>query len=414
MKILHLNYFDINGGAARAAYRIHHALRTSGVDSTMFVNIAAAGDWTVESPVRGWHKIASLVRPQVGKLVGKLLRTQNPVIHSPAVLSASLVKRINQSDADVVHLHWICSEMLSVADIGRIQKPIVWTLHDMWAFCGAEHLAWDQRWREGYRRDNRPAHESGFDLNRWTWERKRKHWQRPMQIVTPSRWMGECVSDSALMKNWPVNVVPNCLDTEQWQPIPQVLARQLLGLPVDVPLVLFGTAGANADHNKGFDLMACSLEHLRGEIPGLELVILGQLAPRIPLNLGFHVHYTGYLHDDLTLRALYSAVNMLVIPSRIENLPNTGIEALACGTPVVAFDTGGMSDIVRHLATGYLAKAFDTIDMANGIKWILTDSQMLVRLGLNARRDAVNNFNCQKVANQYIAVYKQAQFYSDH
>ncbi len=371
LKVLQINYSDINGGAARAAYRIHHALRVGGVDSTMWVNVAAAGDWTVEGPSTKWIKATLRVRPQIAGLLRKCLHTENPIIHSPSILPSNWVKRLNSSIADVVHLHWVQGEMLSIADIGRIEKPVVWTLHDMWAFCGAEHVAWDERWREGYRRDNRPTHESGFDLNRWTWERKRKHWKRPIQIVTPSRWLANCVHESALMRDWPVSVIPNCLDTERWKPMKQALARELLGLPDDVPLILFGSHGANGAHHKGFDLLLAALGHLRGQIPGLELVIFGQLMPRNPPDLGFPIHCTGHLHDDLSLRALYSAADALVVPSRQDNLPNTAIEAQACGTPVVAFNIGGLVDIVEHQRTGYLAKAFETEDLAEGIRWVL-------------------------------------------
>lgn len=195
MKVIHLNHSDISGGAARAAYRIHHSLREAGVDSRMWVNKATAGDWTVDGPATKVAKALAAVRGHAASPLVTTLKTGNPIIHSPAILPSQWVKRINASDADIVHLHWVQGEMLSIADIGRIEKPIVWTLHDMWAFCGAEHLAWDDRWREGYRRDNRPPHESGFDLNRWTWQRKRKHWQQPMHIVTPSQWLGDCVRE---------------------------------------------------------------------------------------------------------------------------------------------------------------------------------------------------------------------------
>ena len=117
--------------------------------------------------------------------------------------------------------------MLSIADISRIRRPIVWTLHDMWAFCGAEHYATDRRWSFGYRRDNRPDDERGFDLNRNTWLRKRKHWTRPLQIVCPSKWLADCVVSSALMSDWPLAVVPNPIDTDVWQPIDRRLARHL-------------------------------------------------------------------------------------------------------------------------------------------------------------------------------------------
>ncbi len=404
MKVKLLNHSDINGGAARAAYRIHHALRDSGVDSTMWVNQATAGDWTVEGPTRKLGKIVARIRPQIADIITKTLRTENPIIHSPAIFPAHWVKRINQSDADVVHLHWVAGEMLSMADIGRIDKPIVWTLHDMWAFCGAEHVAWDERWREGYRRDNRPAHELGFDLNRWTWKRKQKHWKRPIQIVTPSRWLACCVRESALMRDWPVSVIPNCLDTDRWKPMEQTLARELLGLPADMPLVLFGSFGANASHHKGFDLLTDALRHLRGVISELELVVFGQLAPRKPPDLGFPIHYIGHLHDDLSLRALYSATDAVVVPSRQEAFGQTASEAQACGTPVVAFNIGGLPDIVRHLRTGYLAKAFETEDLAAGIRWIFQHSDK-AKLRNSARKYAVQFFNPKVVAKQYRAIY---------
>lgn len=410
MRVIHFNHSDINGGAARAAYRIHHCLRDAGVESQMWVNQALAGDWTVQGPASKPEKVLAVLRRQFAGQLRRTLKTGNPITHSPAVLPSQWVKRINQSDAEIVHLHWVAGELLSIADIGRIEKPIVWTLHDMWAFCGAEHYTEDFRWCEGYRRDNRPAHESGFDLNRWTWQRKRKHWQRPMHIVTPSHWLADCARESPLMRDWPVSVVRYYLDAERWRPLEQGLARELLALPDNnVPLLLFGATGGGRDPRKGFDLLLEALGHLRGQIPGLELVVFGQLAPHDPPDLGFVIHYTGHLHDDLSLRALYSAADVLVVPSRQDNLPNTAVEAQVCGTPVVAFDIGGLPDIVEHQRTGYLAKAFETEDLAKGIGWVLGQirGSTCGGHGMTAitRERAVSLFSNTVVAEQYQAVY---------
>lgn len=401
MKVIHLNHSDTIGGAARAAYRIHHSLRAADVDSQMWVNRATAGEWTVDGPETKAAKAFAAVRRDAVTPLVKTLKTRNPIIHSPAILPSSWVKRIYASDADIVHLHWVQGEMLSIADIGRIRKPIVWTLHDMWAFCGAEHYTDEFRWRETYRRTNRPQYESGFDLNRWTWERKRKHWKRPMQIVTPSRWLADCVRESVLLRDWPVSVIPNCLDTERWKPMEQALARELLGLPADLPLILFGAMGGGRDLRKGFDLLTGALEHLRGEIPGLELVIFGQLASRNPPDLSFRTHYLGHLHDDLSLRALYSAADALVVPSRQEAFGQTASEAQACGTPVVAFNIGGLPDIVDHQRTGYLGKPFDTEDLARGIKWILEEGSRTA-IKARAREKAVRCFSNPVVSAKYI------------
>lgn len=428
MKIIQLNYSDINGGAARAAYRIHHALRRAGIDTRMLVNHATAGDWTVDGPASKMEKLVVMLREHIGGQLRHTLKTGNPIIHSPAFLPSRWPARLNASEVDLVHLHSTAGEMLSVADIGCIRKPLLWTLHDMWAFCGAEHYTEEFRWLDGYRKDNRPVYESGFDLNRWTWARKRKHWQRPFQIVTPSRWLADCARQSTLMRDWPIVVIPNALDTDLWQPIQKRLARELLVLPQDEPLMLFGAMGGGRDPRKGFDLLVTALRHLRGEIKGMRLLVFGQLAPKESPDLGFPVHYTGHLHDDLSLRAIYSAADALVIPSRQDNLPNTAVEALACGTPVIAFDSCGMPDIVDHQHTGYLARAFDTEDLAQGIRWVMqahddaisdhsgtVKSQSVTNganetatqswLGINARQQAVARFSYPVVADEYARLY---------
>jgi len=408
LKISMLSYSDGVGGAARATYRIHQALLRHGLDSQMYVNVARTGDRTVKGPSGKLGKAWPYFRMAHGDLAAMLLKTANTVMHSPAILPSSWPSRLNQSDADVVHMHWINHEMLSLGGIGKIKKPIVWTLHDMWAFCGAEHYTQDIRWREGYLRNNRPDYESGFDLNRWTWRRKQKHWKHPFHITTPSHWLAECVRQSVLMRDWPVNVIPNCIDTTVWEPVEQGLARRLLNLPPDVPLILFGALGGSRDPRKGFDLLSDTLKHLQGQIPGLELVVVGQLAPGKPVELGFPVHYLGRLYDDLTLRIVYSAADLTIIPSRQDNLPNAGLESQACGTPVVAFDTCGLPDIVQHKHTGYLAKAFDTADMAEGVRWIIADADVNMGMRLAARKRAMELWAPDVVAPQYLNLYKNA------
>ena len=338
MKILHLNRSDV-GGAGRATYRIHNALRSVAIDSTMWVIHTAMSDWTVANPLSPSDRLISRFTPYISNLCTKFLRTENHIIHSPAIFPSPWLKYINDSDYDLVNLHWIGAEMLSIKDLSLINKPLVWTLHDMWPICGAEHVSFDMRWRDGYTASNRPNHESGFDLNRWTWNRKFRHWKHPIQIVTPSRWLASCVRESCLMKDWPVTVIPNCLDTERWKPIKRDLARDLLGLPRNVPFVMFGAygAGANASFHKGFDLLISSLEYLKKKINGLELIVFGQSEPKSPPDFGLPVRYVGFLQDDLSLRTLYSAVDLVVVPSRVESFCQTASEAHACGTPGVAF-----------------------------------------------------------------------------
>jgi glycosyltransferase involved in cell wall biosynthesis len=253
---------------------------------------------------------------------------------------------------------------------------------------------------------NRPNYESGFDLNKFTWQRKQKHWKRPIHIVTPSCWLANCVKQSALMRDWPVFIVPNAIDTDQWQPINQRVARRLMRLPEDGPLILFGAMSGNNNPIKGFDLLAAALKGLQGKLFDLRLAIFGQLSPESPLDLGFPIHFRGHLYDDISLNLLYSAADLTVVPSRIEAFGQTASEAHACGTPVVAFETSGLSDIVEHLRTGYLAEPFDVEDLAQGICWVL-DQKESGELSANARTRAVAQFSYPVVAEQYQRVYSE-------
>jgi glycosyltransferase involved in cell wall biosynthesis len=374
----------------------------------MLVSEAWADDWTVQGPGTRIGRFAPRLRNGLSQLCARVLNPGHAGLQSAAWVPSRWAAVLNKSDADVVHLHWINNEMMSITDIGKLQKPVVWTLHDMWAFCGAEHYTQNLRWKEGYSRRNCPPSETGFDLNRWTWRRKVKHWRRPIQVVTPSVWLQKCVKESVLMRDWPVTVVPNTIDTNKWSPIERTLARRLLGLPSDARLLVFVAFGGANDQRKGFDLLANALPYLGLELLGFELVVVGQMAPREPLDLGFPVRYLGHLHDDISLRLTYSAADGVVIPSRCENLPNIGLEANACGTPVIAFNVGGLPELVQQQKTGYLAKPFDLVDLATGIRWVIEDSTRNATLGIAARKRAVEKWSYAVVASAYKAVYEKA------
>ena len=189
-----------------------------------------------------------------------------------------------------------------------------------------------------------------------------------------------------------------------------MLARQIIGLPQDCLLLMFGAIGGGSDQHKGFDLLA--LSQLRNQsslqMQSLQLIVFGQLAPQSPPRLGFPVHYTGHLHDDLSLRALYSAADVMVIPSRQDNLPNTGLEAHACGTTVVAFNTGGLPDIVDDRVTGALAEPFDPVSLASSISWVLENEQRRRVMGAAARERAERLWNPARIAALYAEVYENA------
>ena len=412
MQIIHASYSDLSGGAARAAYRIHRCLLQAKIDSRMQVLSKRSDDPTVTGNSSKIGRITTEIRTGLGLLAKKTIKSSDPVRYSAGIIPSNWVKSFHASDADVINLHWVGAETLSIREIGQIRKPIVWTFHDMWAFCGAEHYTSDglnARWREGYRVDNRPKDESGFDLNRWTWERKRRNWKYPFHIVCPSNWLADCVRNSALMADCPVSVIPNPLDLDSFRPIEKTLARQLLNLPQQRSLILFGALGGTNDPRKGIDLLLQAIGFLETQqLKDIEIVIFGQSAPAQVPKLGFPIRYTGHLADDISLALLYSAADVFVAPSRQDNLPNTVVEAIACGTPTVAFKIGGMPDLIEHRVSGYLAQPYEAEDLAIGIQWVLQQQKESKSLSLAARRHAEYMFDPVRVAQQYVTVYKEA------
>lgn len=432
MNILHVNAADIDGGAARAAYRIHRSLvdhgQLYGLQSQMRVISRLTDDTTVISGApAGQSAVWRKLQPRLSQQHRRGFRTGSPTLHSiawPATgLRWELQQRQHEGQAELIHLHWLGDATLSIEEIGRLPIPLVWTLHDQWAFCGAEHYtsppqpgesaSSDERFALGYTPASRPSHESGPDLNRRTWLRKRRAWRRPMQIVCTSTWLAGCARRSVLMNSWPVTLIPYPIDLGVWAPLDQGQARALLQLPLDVPLVLFGAMGGTADPRKGADLLLEALQLLRTHVAGtpleqLELVVFGQSRPSQPPDLGFPIHYSGRLHDDLSLRLLYTAADVMVVPSRQEAFGQTASEAHACGTPVVAFSTGGLLDIIDNRVTGVLAKSFDTASLAVAIRWVLEDPERRRQLGAAARQRAERLWNPELVAGLYAEVYRQS------
>jgi glycosyltransferase involved in cell wall biosynthesis len=415
MKVLHLSTSDSAGGAARSAHRIHAAFAGSGVDSRMQVLYRGTDDPTVQAvPPRGLAaRIGLRLRDRWLARGRRGWHSDNTTLHSFGEAGAGIAGRLDAAAADVLNLHWVPG-LLSIADIGRLAKPLVWTLHDMWAFCGGEHYAPDDasaRFRHGYRTDNRPAGERGPDLDRRAWEAKRRAWMHQrFTVVAPSQWLARCARESVLFAESPVHVVPYAIDAERtWRPVPRAAARAALGLPPAARLVLMGADGGVADPRKGGDLLREAIARVvQAGDDGVELVVYGQARPAGDTAWPCPVHWLGPVRDDRVLVLAYSAADAMVVPSRQDNLPNTALEAQACGTPVVAFDVGGLPDIVVHGETGWLAPAFDTAALAEGVRWAIGDAERARRLSEAARRRALERYAPAMSAERYRAIYEEA------
>ena len=398
----------MDGGAARAAYRLHRALLNENIDSKMLVHKKTSDDHTVIAPTSKFEKGVNLIRPTLDNLPLQQYKNRTQSLFSPAWLPFSQIpKKIAQINPDIVHLHWIAGAMMSVKDLAKIEKPIVWSLHDMWAFTGGEHIDEDQQhYLDRCGNSKVLKSKKDRDLSRTGWERKRQAYAQIdyMTIVGLSGWMHQAAKSSSLLKDKNHIQLHNPIDTTAFAPFNKIEARRLFNLPIDKKLILFGAMNATSDPNKGFEHIFSALQAF--SLENTELVIFGSSQPNIPLSFKQPVHYLGLLHDDVSLRVLYSAADVMVVPSLQENLSNAVMESLACGTPVVAFDIGGNSDMIEHQKNGYLAQPFDTDDLAKGIEWLL-NTPNYQQLCNNARDKVLTHFDSHLVAKQYIALYKE-------
>lgn len=413
MKVLHVNQSDIFGGAARAAYRIHSGLQKLDVESQMLVIDKRSEDESVLTYPLRFNKRKRKLAAKITRLQGSV----NPTLHSINIFPSAIHNVINSSNADIVHLHWINSEMISIAEVAKIKKPMVWTLHDMWAFCGAEHyddLDSPGRYMEEYFASNkRKTHQGRIDIDRWTWRRKKKHWQPNMfHFVAPSRWLADCLHNSALFRGRDARVIPNGLDIEKFFPVEKKNARQKLQLPENKKIILFGSSSPKGNPLKGHQLFEDAVKkYVRQMYPGndyqqdCELVIFGLKKTAYEFQLGMPVRYMGWIEDDAKLALLYAAADIMVNPSKIESFGQTASEAMACGTPVVCFKTSGLSDIVDHKKNGFLAEPFDTEQLALGIGWVIEDEERRRVLGAAARRKVEVCFESTRVVRQYRSFY---------
>lgn len=406
MKILIVNTSDIEGGAARAAYRLHKALLGNKLDSQMLVLSKSGDDFTVHTFLKKSQKILNKLRPALDSI--PIRRYNNKTLFSAAWLPSSvIVNKINSLSPDVVHLHWINAGMIKIEDLAKIKAPIVWSLHDMWAFTGGCHYdelcgAYKNKCGECIVL----ASKKKKDISSKIFNRKQKTYSKIMNmtIVGLSNWLKTCAENSALFQGKKIVNLPNPIDSKVFQAFDKLKARELWGLPKNKKLVLFGAMGATSDPRKGFNELSQALKHLDRD--DIEFVVCGTSTPLNPPNIGCKTHYIGRLSDDVSLVTLYGAVDVMIVPSLQENLSNAIMESLACATPVVGFDIGGNSDLIEHKYNGYLAQPFDTTDLANGIEWVLDNDRYEI-LCSNAREKVIREFDSEIVAEKYIQLYKE-------
>lgn len=408
MKVVTVNAHDIQGGAAKAAYRLHKALIAKKIDSTLLVQFKFSDDFTVEGPQTMGQKIFARIRNFVGIFRMKMYKNKrNTLFSSSKVPFTDVAQRINKLKPDIVHLHWVNAGFLDIKDLVDIEAPIVWTLHDDWPITGGCHIKWDcEKYKE--KCGDCPVLNTGRtnDLSSFLFDRKIKYVPKVknLTLIAVSRWLQECALNSPIYKGRNIVVLPNLIDMDVFSHFDKAMSRQLLKLPSAKRLILFGAMNATDDINKGFSLLLKALEHVPTQ--DVELVIFGSSNPAVPPAFKHKAHYMGQLHDEISLKLIYNAADVMVVPSIQESFGQTAAESMSCGTPVVAFATTGLTDIVDHKVNGYLAVPYDVNDLAEGISWVLyqgVSSELR-----EASIDKVKRcFSSDVVVDRYIELYEQ-------
>ncbi|MBP6385396.1 MAG: glycosyltransferase family 4 protein [Pseudarcicella sp.] len=418
MKILLINTDDFTGGAAIACRRIVKSLTSyTDIQAKILVQESKSGENNIYATNTSWiiKKIA-WIRFVLERLYylpfekTKTLRFAfNPAKFGLDISNHKLVK-----DADILHLNWINGGFLSISKIGKLlklNKPIVWTLHDMWAFTGGCHHSrecnnfqvscgnCEQFIKNPYKND----------LSNKIWNEKNKHFnQTNLTIVTCSNWLGNKAKQSSLFEKHPVVVIPNPIDTNVFKPMNKEVACGKLQISANKKHILFTSMRVEAI-GKGYAYFEKAMNIIKNNFAeqsqDIEILIFGEAKKSDFSSLPFKVNILGKLDNLETIALAYSAAFIFVIPSLEENLPNTIMESMACGTPVVGFNVGGIPEMIDHKKTGYLAQYKSAEDLAMGIYWSLYQADYN-SLSTNSRKKVEENYSEKIVAQKYQELYK--------
>ena len=411
MRVLIINTSDRTGGAAVAANRLMMALINNGVKAKMLVRDKDTDSLTVvslpKSPMNRWRFLWERL------VIFCRLRFQRRHLFEVDIANtgADITRLREFQEADIIHLHWINQGMLSLSGIRQILrsgKPVVWTMHDIWpatAICDAT-LGWRHCTRQCHHWRLLPGGGSRNDLSTTIWQKKRRMIENEsIYFVACSHWLESEAKKSALLDGQKVTSVPNPIDTHIYKRGNKQEARQRLGLPLDKKLILFASQRVT-NENKGMGYLVEACRQL-ADMPQLGVVILGGHAEEVVGQLPLEAYPLGYVNDEQRIVDVYRAADVFVLPSLSENLPNTIMEAMACGVPCVGFRVGGIPEEIDHRKNGYVADYANADDLASGIRWILQEADY-ERLSEQAVHKVVHQYSQRSVSSQNIDGYKQA------
>lgn len=403
--VLYMSTYGNNrGGMSIAATRIHRGLRSIGINSKMLVMGGVGGNGIYAA------------RPLPGEIYG---RTHDDVPLkdypnippfykiSPAIAGIDVSRQIKMLNPRIVQMHWICDGFVKVEDLAKINKKIVWRLSDCWAFTGGCFYTTEcEKYKTSCYNCVRLQSGVNQDLSYSVWKRKEETYAKlDLTVVVPTMWMKEMAKDSALLRDREIVIIPNGIERDVYYPEDKVTARRALGIPLDKKIIVFG-AGSLTNPRKGADLLRDALNKFSPEEKNnLHLIAFGGF--EMPAGFGIPMTFKPFSIDSDRLRYIYSAGDVMIVPSREEAFGQTVTEAMACGLPVVTFLHTGPASAVEHMKSGYLANFANSGDLADGIKWVLADEERLLSLSEAAKRRIETTFDIKIVAGQYQRLYEQ-------
>lgn len=419
MKIVILSTFEIKGGAAIACNRLMQALQKAGVDVKLVVRDKVTNDVNVistgESFIKRKFDFLKFAWERFIIFIHNKFDRSNLFTVSVANTGRNLLKLPEIQEADVINLHWINQGFLSLKDICQLidtGKPIVWTMHDQWSYTGICHYVGNCT---NYKAECRGCfflkNTSKKDLSTKIFSKKKNIYSKAgkFNFVGCSKWIANCARESALVsENIMITSIPNPIDIHVYKPCSKAMARNIFNLPQDKKLILFGAVKVT-DERKGlkFFIDACNelFEHYRLVKENIGIVIFGKEISALKDLFSFPVYGIDYLTNSQDIVMLYNSADIFVTASLEDNLPNTIMESMACGTPCVGFNVGGIPEMIDHKENGYVANYKDSKDLATGISWLLQEADYN-SLSENARKKVLEHYCEDVVAKQYIELYK--------
>lgn len=415
MRVLLINTSDRIGGAAIAANRLMESLKNNGIKAKLLVRDKQTDEISVVGLKKSWTNIIKFVWERFIIWKANHFKKDNLFAVDIANVGTDVTLLPEFKQADVIHLHWINQGMLSLKIIRKILlsgKPVVWTMHDMWPCTGICHHARECTNYETechncqYLTNNGSAHDLSYKIFK---KKKKLYKEAPIVFVACSHWLEDLAQRSALLAGQNIISIPNPINTNLFHPNDKKEARIKSMLPQKGKLLLFGSVKIS-DKRKGIDYFIESCKILNEKYPTLKdelgIVVFGNQSQMLEHILPFRVYPLNFINNDHDLVNVYNAVDLFVTPSLEENLPNTIMEAMACGVPCVGFNIGGIPEMIDHLHNGYVAQYKSSEDFANGIYWLLTnpDYQEISEL---ANHKAVQNYSESAVAKRFIEVYNK-------